>query len=87
MQVDSILIDQAKFGQALRQVRASDDPLVLAGVVATLLLATLAARLIPARRAISVEPAIALKTDWGRLYGPNEVEVDWLQHPERSGVR
>ena len=40
-----------------------DDPLVLAGVVATLLLATLAATLIQARRAISIEPAVALKTD------------------------
>jgi predicted permease len=39
------------------------DPLVLSGVVGTLLLAALAATLIPARRAISVEPAVALKTD------------------------
>jgi predicted permease len=39
------------------------DPLVLSGVVATLLLSALAAMLIPARRAISVEPAVALKTD------------------------
>ena len=39
------------------------DPLVLSGVVATLLLSALAATLIPARRAISVEPAVALKTD------------------------
>jgi len=36
---------------------------VLSGVVATLLLASLAATLIPARRAISVEPAVALRTD------------------------
>jgi predicted permease len=39
------------------------DPLVLSGVVATLLLSALAATVIPARRAISVEPAVALKTD------------------------
>jgi predicted permease len=39
------------------------DPLVLSGVVATLLLSALAATLIPARRAISIEPAVALKTD------------------------
>jgi hypothetical protein len=39
------------------------DPLVLAGVVATLLLAALAATLVPARRAISVAPAVALRTD------------------------
>jgi len=39
------------------------DPLVLSGVVATLLLSALAAMLIPARRAISVEPAVALKAD------------------------
>ena len=39
------------------------DPLVLCGVVATLLLSALAATLIPARRAISVEPAVALKND------------------------
>lgn len=44
-------------------IPSPDDPLVLAGVVATLLLATLAATSIPARRAISVEPAVALRTD------------------------
>ena len=36
------------------------NPLVLSGVVATLLLSALAAMLIPARRAISIEPAVAL---------------------------
>jgi predicted permease len=40
-----------------------DDPLVLAGVTATLLLSTLVATLVPVRRATSIEPAIALKTD------------------------
>jgi ABC-type antimicrobial peptide transport system permease subunit len=40
-----------------------DDPLVLAGVAATLLLSTLGATLVPVRRATSIEPAIALKTD------------------------
>ena len=44
-------------------IPSPDDPLVLAGVVATLLLSTLAATVIPARRAISVEPAVALRTD------------------------
>ena len=44
-------------------IPSPDDPLVLSGVVATLLLSMLAATLIPARRAMSVEPAIALKTD------------------------
>jgi len=39
------------------------DPLVLSGVVATLLVSALAATLIPARRAISVEPAVALRTE------------------------
>jgi predicted permease len=39
------------------------DPLVLSGVVAILLLSTVAATFIPARRAIAVEPAIALRTD------------------------
>ncbi len=44
-------------------IPSPDDPLVLSGVFATLLLSTLAATLIPARRAISVEPAVALRTD------------------------
>ena len=44
-------------------IPSPDDPLVLAGVVATLLLSVLVATLIPARRAISVEPAVVLKTD------------------------
>jgi len=39
------------------------DPLVLSGVVATLLLSALVATVIPARRAISVEPAVALRTE------------------------
>jgi putative ABC transport system permease protein len=40
-----------------------DDPLVLAGVVATLLVSTIVATLIPARRATSIEPVIALRTE------------------------
>jgi ABC-type antimicrobial peptide transport system permease subunit len=44
-------------------IPSQQDPLVLSGVVATLLLAALAAMVIPARRAIAVEPAVALKTD------------------------
>jgi ABC-type antimicrobial peptide transport system permease subunit len=39
------------------------DPLVLSCVVATLLLSALVATLIPARRAISVEPAVALRAE------------------------
>lgn len=44
-------------------IPSPNDPLVLAGAVATLLLATLAATVIPARRAISVDPAVALRAD------------------------
>jgi hypothetical protein len=59
------LASSVALGSVLAQwsIPSPDDPLVLAGVVATLLLSTLAATLIPARRAISVEPAVALKTD------------------------
>ena len=53
------------FGSILARwsIPSPNDPLVLSGVVATLLLSVLAATLIPARRAISVEPAVALRTD------------------------
>jgi putative ABC transport system permease protein len=44
-------------------IRHMDDPLVLAGVVGTLLVSTVAATLIPARRATSIEPVIALRTE------------------------
>jgi predicted permease len=44
-------------------IRNMDDPFVLAGVVGTLLLSTVAATLIPARRATSIEPVIALRTE------------------------
>jgi hypothetical protein len=44
-------------------IRNIDDPLVLALVVATLLLAMTAAALIPAYRAINVQPATALRTE------------------------
>jgi len=44
-------------------IRNMDDPLVLAGVVGMLLLSTVAATLIPGRRATSIEPVIALRTE------------------------
>lgn len=44
-------------------IRHIDDPLVLAAAVGVLLSATLAATLIPARRATTIEPAIALRTE------------------------
>jgi ABC-type antimicrobial peptide transport system permease subunit len=42
---------------------SSRDPLVLAGVIATLLVASLAAVLLPARRATRVDPVVALRAD------------------------
>jgi len=44
-------------------IRSMDDPLVLAASAGTLVVSTVAATLIPARRATAIEPAIALKTD------------------------
>ncbi|HEY7185746.1 MAG TPA: ABC transporter permease [Vicinamibacterales bacterium] len=44
-------------------IRNMDDPLVLGGVVGTLLVSTVGAALIPARRATSIEPVIALRTE------------------------
>jgi predicted permease len=44
-------------------IRNIDDPFVLAGVVGTLLVSTVAATLIPARRATSIEPVVALRTE------------------------
>jgi putative ABC transport system permease protein len=44
-------------------IRNVDDPLVLSSVVGTLLVSTVAATLIPARRATSIEPVIALRTE------------------------
>jgi putative ABC transport system permease protein len=44
-------------------IRNMDDPLVLASVVGALLLTTVAAALIPARRATAIEPAIALRNE------------------------
>jgi ABC-type antimicrobial peptide transport system permease subunit len=40
-----------------------DDPFVLAAAAGVLVTATLAAAMIPARRATSIEPAIALRTE------------------------
>ena len=52
-------------GSALARwsIRNMDDPLILAAVAVALLLTTLAAALIPARRAISIEPVRALRTE------------------------
>jgi len=44
-------------------IRHIDDPSVLAAAVGVLLTATLSATMIPARRATSIEPAIALRTE------------------------
>jgi predicted permease len=52
-------------GSALARwsIPSPKDPVVLSAVIATLLVSAIAATLIPARRAISVEPAVALKTE------------------------
>ena len=59
------LVSSVALGSVLARwsIPSPKDPLVLAGVVATLLLAALAATVIPARRAVSVEPAVALRAD------------------------
>ena len=44
-------------------IRNMDDPSVLAAAVGILVVVTLAATPIPARRATSIEPAIALRTE------------------------
>ena len=44
-------------------IRNVDDPVVLVAAVATLLLSTGLATLIPARRAIAIDPAIALRVE------------------------
>jgi predicted permease len=44
-------------------IRNMDDPLVLVAVVGTLLISTLAATLIPARRATAIQPTVALKAE------------------------
>jgi len=44
-------------------IRSMDDPLVIAASAATLLLAAVVATLIPARRAIAIEPAFALRSE------------------------
>jgi len=44
-------------------IRNMDDPLVLAAVVGALLITSVAAAVIPARRATGIEAAIALKSE------------------------
>jgi ABC-type antimicrobial peptide transport system permease subunit len=44
-------------------IRNVDDPVVLGGAVGTLLLSTVLATLIPARRATAIEPTIALRAE------------------------
>jgi putative ABC transport system permease protein len=44
-------------------IRNLDDPLVLAGVAGTLLVSAIAATLIPARRATSIEPVTAIRSE------------------------
>jgi len=44
-------------------IRNMNDPLVLAAVAGTLVVSTVAATMIPARRATSIEPSIALRTE------------------------
>lgn len=44
-------------------IRNMDDPFVLAGVVGTLLVTTLGAAMIPARRATAIEPTVALRAE------------------------
>jgi ABC-type lipoprotein release transport system permease subunit len=44
-------------------IRNMDDPFVLAAVAGTLLISTLAAALIPARRATTIQPTVALRAE------------------------
>jgi ABC-type antimicrobial peptide transport system permease subunit len=44
-------------------IRNMDDPSVLAAAVGILVAVMVAATLVPARRATSIEPAIALRTE------------------------
>jgi hypothetical protein len=59
------LILSAGLGSVLERwsIRNMDDPLVLGAVVGTLLASTMAAAVIPARRATAIEPTIALKAE------------------------
>ncbi len=56
------LVQVLRQGQLLYEVRAL-DPIILGGAVATLAVAIAAATAIPARRAVRVDPAVALRPE------------------------
>ncbi len=56
------LVQVLRQGQLLYEVRAL-DPIILGGAVATLAVAIAAATVIPARRAVRVDPAVALRPE------------------------
>ena len=59
------LASSAALGSLLGRwsIPSLDDPLVLSGVVATLIIAALIATLVPARRATTIDPVIALRAE------------------------
>jgi ABC-type lipoprotein release transport system permease subunit len=51
-------------GPGFHRVSGHRDPLVLAGVVLAMLFLGLLATWIPARRALSVDPMVLVRSDW-----------------------